>query len=146
MKKIFGIMACTICLISIMVLLFTGCTDNQRMKAYGGTATIELLAGQKLVNVTWKDTDIWVLTRQARPGEQPETYTFQEKSSYGIINGTYLIKESLPFNLSDAHIDPGSATSANSYMTITHQIDLKNAGDMIKLNIDPGNQNIKLHI
>lgn len=33
----------------------TSCTKNQRVKNWGGSATIELPANQKLVTVTWKE-------------------------------------------------------------------------------------------
>jgi hypothetical protein len=49
---------------------------------------------QKLVNVTWKEGDtLWYLTRTARSGETPETYTFKEKSSLGILDGQVILIE-----------------------------------------------------
>ena len=74
-------------------LTFNGCTDNQAAKNFGGTMTIDLPPGQKLVNVTWKETQLWYLTRPAKAGETPETLTFSEKSDYGMIEGTVLFKE-----------------------------------------------------
>ena len=75
------------------ILLVTGCTDNNRAKNFGGTMTLDLDPGRKLVEVTWKDNQMWVLTRPMRPGEQPETYTFKEKSSYGVWEGTVILNE-----------------------------------------------------
>lgn len=75
------------------------CTQQQRARNYGGTATIELPKGQKLVNATWKgDDDLWYLYRPMRAGEQPETTIFQE-SAGGLItgavkSGTVIFKES----------------------------------------------------
>ena len=87
MKRIF--------LSAITVLALTAsCTENERVKSFGGTGDINLPQGQKLVNVTWKETQIWYLTRKMRADETPETYQFQEESSWGVVEGTYLIHES----------------------------------------------------
>lgn len=79
-----------IALLSLTVTLFS-CTDNQRARSFGGVETVELKAGERLVNVTWKQDDLWVLTKQ--DSTKPSTYTFQEKSSYGVLEGTIVIKE-----------------------------------------------------
>lgn len=71
----------------------TGCTENQMARSWGGTATETLPPGQKLVTMTWKQDSMWVLTRPMRADEQPETYTFKEKSNFGAIEGTVIIKE-----------------------------------------------------
>lgn len=78
----------------LFVCSFIGCTENARAKNWGGTSKIELPAGQKLINVTWKDAEIWYLTRQMRSDEKPETYTFREKSNLGVMEGTVVITES----------------------------------------------------
>lgn len=91
MKK-FGISLMVIAVL-IFVSIVTSCTKNQRVKQFGGKATIELPVGQKLVHCTWKDANLWYLTRPMKEGETAETYTFQEKSNFGMVEGTYLIKE-----------------------------------------------------
>lgn len=139
MKKFFTMLG----LFLIATMLSTSCTDNIRVKGYGGTATIDLPVGQKLVNVTWKNADLWILTRPARTGELPETYSFSEKSTFGVFEGTYILKET--FTVSGLHDDPGNATEPTAYITINHQFNLKNAGDLLKLHVDPGNR-VKLHI
>ena len=83
----------------LLVLLGTifvlgSCTENARVKNFGGEGIINLPQGRKLVNVTWKDTQLWYLTRQMKPDEVAETYSFQEESSWGVIEGTYNIIES----------------------------------------------------
>ena len=45
----------------LLVLLGTifvlgSCTENARVKNFGGEGTVNLPQGRKLVNVTWKDT------------------------------------------------------------------------------------------
>ena len=47
-----------------------------------------------VVNVTWKDTDMWILTRPMRAGDIPEVYKFKEKSTFGVMEGEITIVES----------------------------------------------------
>lgn len=70
----------------------TSCTANQNARQYGGTETINLEAGQRVVNVTWKgESDLWILTRQDTTA--PTTYTFQEKSNWGVMEGKVILIE-----------------------------------------------------
>ena len=85
MKKVF--------LAVLMGVMVTSCTENERVKAWGGEGTINLPKGKKLVNVTWKETQIWYLTRNMGSNDVAETYEFHEESSYGVIEGTYKIIE-----------------------------------------------------
>ena len=69
------------------------CTENSRVKSFGGEGNINLPKGQKLVNLTWKESQIWYLTRKMRDDETPETYQFHEESGWGVVEGTYYIHE-----------------------------------------------------
>lgn len=81
-------------ILSILAIsLLASCTQNERAKSFGGTATVNLPQGQKLVNITWKEDQIWYLTRTMNSSDSAETYTFQEKSSYGMMEGTVILKE-----------------------------------------------------
>lgn len=86
-------------LVSVTVLIIAllagtaACTANQRAKHFGGTMTVNLPPGQKLVVATWKEASLWYLTRPIRSGETPETYTFQENSEFGVIEGTVVFNE-----------------------------------------------------
>lgn len=85
MKKVF---------LAIMIgVIATSCTQNSRVKTWGGEGTINLPKGRKLVNVTWKETEVWYLTRPMDSNDVAETYQFQEESSWGMIEGTYNIIE-----------------------------------------------------
>lgn len=75
------------------VLMLTSCTQNNRVKNFGGSAKITLPKGKKLVTVTWKDANLWYLTRDMRDSDVAETYEFHEESSFGVWEGTYIIKE-----------------------------------------------------
>ncbi len=74
--------------------MIAACTQNQMAKNYGGTQTINLPAGEKLITATWKDDHLWYLSRQMHAGEIPETTTLHEQSSFGIIQGTVIFVES----------------------------------------------------
>lgn len=79
-------------------MLFLGlflvlCTENQRVKQFGGTGIITLPKGEKLVNVTWKDNNLWYLSRPMIESETADVYTFKEESSFGVLEGTYKIIE-----------------------------------------------------
>lgn len=90
MKKLFVVAA--------LALVMVSCTDNQRAKSFGGTYSVDLPAGEKLVNVTWKgESDLWYLTRKMSVKDSAETYTFkQDKGSVLNItgNGEVILKES----------------------------------------------------
>lgn len=55
---------------------------------------MNLPPNHKLVLVTWKSNNMWVLYRPMRKDEVPEEYIYQEDSTFGIIEGTIRIKES----------------------------------------------------
>lgn len=66
-------------------------------KRIGGTTTIELPAGKKLVpyTVQWEPngSHIWYLTEDAEPGYKPKTYDFHESSNLGLLEGTIIFQE-----------------------------------------------------
>lgn len=74
-------------------VIATSCTQNERVKSWGGQGTINLPKGRKLVNITWKKDQIWYLTREMNSNDVAETYQFQEESSWGVVEGTFNIVE-----------------------------------------------------
>ena len=77
-----------------LILIFCiSCTENARVKTFGGTLKFELPRGQKLVNITWKDGGMWYLTKPMSANDIVETYTFQERSNFGVMEGTVIIYE-----------------------------------------------------
>jgi hypothetical protein len=76
-----------------VIAMLGSCTENSRVKSFGGEGTINLPKGRKLVNVTWKETQIWYLTRPMTPQDSCQVYTFHESSSWGVMEGTYTIIE-----------------------------------------------------
>lgn len=80
-------------LFGLLLTLFA-CTENARVRRWGGTGTLTLPKGQKLVNLTWKGDQLWYLTRPMTANDSVETYEFHEESSFGVIEGTYKVIES----------------------------------------------------
>lgn len=80
-------------LIGAIIILFPSCTENQKAKEFGGTAKLELPINEKLINVTWKNEDLWYLTRPMLLSDSAVTYEFREESSYGVWEGNYIIYE-----------------------------------------------------
>ena len=87
MKKVLNIVMVVI----VMGITMNSCTENQRAKNWGGTAKIVLPKHQKLVITTWKDDNLWYLTREMREDEKAETYTFVEDANFGIMNGKVIL-------------------------------------------------------
>ena len=89
--------------LSVLALLLCGCGQNPNddvkssgsvvAKKVGGTANIVLPPKQKLVSVTWKRNDMWILYRPFREGEFAEEYTYKEDSTFGMMEATLRIKE-----------------------------------------------------
>jgi hypothetical protein len=80
MKKLFVLLSA--------VAVFTSCTENQRAKHLGGTEEISLNKNEIVLNVTWKETEMWICTKDTTTGI---TY-FREKSNWGMMEGTVILK------------------------------------------------------
>lgn len=83
----------TFVLVLVAVVAFSSCTENLRTRKYGGTTTVDLDPGQKLVEVTWKEASLWYLTEPMEPGYEPKTKVFQEDSRFGIMEGKVIFVE-----------------------------------------------------
>lgn len=77
-----------------MLLSLVGCTAQERAKNFGGSYTIELPVNEKLSMITWKDDDLWYVTKPMTDTDVAETYKFQEDSTWGVLEGTVTIVES----------------------------------------------------
>jgi len=86
MKKLF--------LLAVLFICFCGCTEQQLAREYGGTMTVNLPAGQELMEATWKQDDLFYLTRPMTDDYVPVTKTFQESSSWGVMETTVHFVES----------------------------------------------------
>jgi hypothetical protein len=88
MKKLILIIVALICMCS--------CTEQIRTRQFGGKMEIRLPAGQELMEATWKDDDLWYLTRPMREDEVPETHIFKADTVFGVFEGTVTIEEQAP--------------------------------------------------
>jgi hypothetical protein len=79
-------------MLAIATMTLSGC--QWAAKNLGGDYTVELKEGQKLVNVTWKESELWYFTKPMTEDDVAETYTFQEDSTMGVLEGTVTIVES----------------------------------------------------
>lgn len=73
----------------LLLILISSCTGNQRARTFGGTEEVKLLPNEKFINVAWKDTDLWVVTQDTLT----KVYYAREKSSFGVMQGTIIIKK-----------------------------------------------------
>lgn len=87
MKKLFYL------LMMVTIMSLASCTENTRARSFGGESTIQLTPGAALVNVTWKENNLWILVNTRDKNVAPSTYYFIEKSSFGAIEGKIIIKE-----------------------------------------------------
>jgi hypothetical protein len=86
MKKL-GLLFCA-------ALALSSCTENMKVKSFGGTSTIEIPADQKFVLATWKDENLWITTKVRTSADSVKSeYRFAEKASFGVMEGTYIIIE-----------------------------------------------------
>lgn len=83
---------------TIFVIGVNSCTENQRARTFGGTATVNLPKGEKLLVATWKGekgaSNLWYLTEPMEDSYAPKTKVFQESSDYGIMEGKVIFIES----------------------------------------------------
>lgn len=77
----------SIILFSVVALFAASCTDNSRAKNWGGTEELKLKQNEVLVNMTWKESNLWVQTLDTTTGIQ----YFREKSSWGWLEGEIVI-------------------------------------------------------
>ena len=77
-----------------LVFTFISCTENKISRTFGGTMTVNLPKGQKLIMATWKKTSLFYLTEPMDSDYVPKTKVFQEDSSWGVIESKVLFIES----------------------------------------------------
>lgn len=77
----------------VSLICMSSCTEQIRTRQWGGEMKIDIPAGQELVMVTWKDNDLFYLTRPMAPDYVPVTKTFQESSSWGVLESTVYFVE-----------------------------------------------------
>lgn len=89
--KNYGIGIIISVILTILVVIVTG--NNWAARKIGGETEIHLPADKKLINATWKNSSLWMLTRPMKSDEIPEVYDFIESSNLDIFEGTVHIIE-----------------------------------------------------
>ena len=74
-------------ILGVMVIM-SSCTENVRARHFGGTEELALKPNENVLNVTWKDNEMWVCTQDTIT----RVVYFREKSSWGVVEGTVIIK------------------------------------------------------
>ena len=77
----------------ILAVIMCGCQQTISRK-YGGTTEIRLEPGKKLVEVTWKENNLWYLVEPMEPNYTPKAKEFIESSNYGVFEGKVIFYES----------------------------------------------------
>jgi hypothetical protein len=70
-----------------LTMSIVSCTKNEMARNFGGTEHITLKDNEVLVNMTWKEDDLWILTRDTLT----DTDHFRESSSYGVWEGEVIV-------------------------------------------------------
>lgn len=79
-------------LIGLLIGTIIGCTNQGGTRAFAGKVKIELEAGRRLVNIAWRNNNLWILTEVA-PEQVPVEYEFKEYPALDVIAGMVIIKE-----------------------------------------------------
>ena len=70
------------------------CARSSNIQSSRMTTTIYLPVGRKLTGITWKVNALWTVTTEAQKGEfVGTTWHLDEWSSWGILNGHYVLQE-----------------------------------------------------
>jgi len=73
----------------LTILMMVGLNScNYCTRKWGGDQTIRLEPGEKLVEVTWKESSLWYLVEPMEDDYVPKTKIFKENSNAGMLEGT----------------------------------------------------------
>lgn len=76
----------------LTICLFTSCEQFISRK-YGGNVTINLEPGEKLIEATWKESNLWYLVEPMDSNYEPKVKVFKESSMYGVLEGSVTFVE-----------------------------------------------------
>ena len=81
-----------ILIVLMLCLAITSC-DQKIARNFGGTTTIKLDPGQKLIEATWKESSLWYLTEPMESEYEPKTKVFKESSEWRALEGKVIFIE-----------------------------------------------------
>lgn len=77
-----------ISLLIVLIAVVTLSSCNYFSKHFGGTVTVKVPVNCEVVNVTWKESSLWILYRDTTNN----SLFFVEDSNFGILNGKVIFK------------------------------------------------------
>lgn len=90
-------------------LLALSCTEQARVRKFGGEMEFVLPAGERLLTVTWRDDNLFYLTEPMEEDYVPRRKTFRESSSYGLHESVIVFIESRADGTTPAAEQPAAA-------------------------------------
>jgi uncharacterized lipoprotein YehR (DUF1307 family) len=72
----------------ITIILLSSCTQNARTRNFGGSEELQLKPNEVLINITWKENNMWVLTEDTLTNIK----YFRENSNWGVWEGEVIVK------------------------------------------------------
>lgn len=89
MKKVIAIFAIVAAIAAVVYM--SSCQSCTR--TMGGTTTIRLEKGEKLIETTWKGDNIWYLVEPMEDDYVPKRKVFKESSNAGLLEGQVIFIE-----------------------------------------------------
>ena len=77
----------------LTILSFSSCTEQFRVREFGGKMEIEIPSGYKVTSATWKEAELFYFLEPMEEGYVPKEKKFVESSSYGIFESEVTFKE-----------------------------------------------------
>lgn len=87
MKKIYLLLSL------LTILIFSSCTEQFRVREFGGKMEIEVPAGYKVTSATWKEAELFYFLEPMEDDYVPTEKKFVESSAYGILESEVTFKE-----------------------------------------------------
>lgn len=83
-----------ILLSALAVIALAGC-DQSLTRNFGGTTNVSIPQDAQLLNVTWKEHNLWVLYFEPSTGR----CVFKEQSVVGVLQGSVVIEKCNPLTV-----------------------------------------------
>ena len=77
----------------ITLFALCSCTEQIRVRSFGGRMEIDVPRGYKVTSATWKDSDLFYFLEPMEAEYVPKEKRFIENSSYGVLETYVIFKE-----------------------------------------------------
>lgn len=78
----------------VLIVASTSCTETQRVRALGGTSTVNVEPGKRIMSATWNGENLFYLVEDMPRDYTPQDKELIESSEYGIIESKIIFHES----------------------------------------------------